>query len=165
MTDTTLTRLDELLATIETSASVLRTSLTKQSTTGAGLHSFETRVATDLGLPFHWTADLARHASLVRIASERLAQLVTPPRHAVFEAAGSVRSDVPAQCPGIYELQFYTTLALQVAVEADIATFLDTEDTAGVPIDMLAQKARLDQDLLCETHRDHTPTLMRSQAV
>jgi hypothetical protein len=47
-------------------------------------------IAAELGLPFHANAELARHAALLRVASERLAQLVTPPRHVLFESAGSV---------------------------------------------------------------------------
>jgi hypothetical protein len=47
-------------------------------------------IADSLSLPLHADPTIANQASLLRISCERIAQLVTPPRHLVFEAAGSV---------------------------------------------------------------------------
>lgn len=92
MASAQLARLSELLATIVKSTEVLRVSIQQEQIKhdqqeGA---EYSARVASSLGLPFHADADVAHQASILRIACERLAQLVTPPRHLVFEAAGSV---------------------------------------------------------------------------
>lgn len=83
-----ISRLSEFLDSIERSTNVLRESLLKEPTYEGSDYSRST--AHTLSLPFHQSALAALHASQLRIACEGLAQLVTPPRHIILEAAGSV---------------------------------------------------------------------------
>jgi hypothetical protein len=87
------TRFAELLKTIEQSAAALRIAVENPQSFPSLVSNSDdigARTAAEMGLPFHANSDMARQAALLRIASERLAQLVTPPRHVLFEAAGSV---------------------------------------------------------------------------
>ncbi|KAJ7764341.1 O-methyltransferase-domain-containing protein [Mycena metata] len=121
------TRFTELLKTIEASAAALRTGLESTSPDDPGA-----QIAASLGLPFHANAQMAKQAALLRVASERLAQLVTPPRHVMFEAAGS----------------FYVTLALKAIANADVATVIEDTDPNGVPAADLAKKVGMDEDMM-----------------
>ncbi|KAJ7320840.1 O-methyltransferase-domain-containing protein [Mycena albidolilacea] len=125
--ETTLARLNELLSIVESSGKVLQASLAEHAkdNTASG-------VADRLDLPFHADPETANHAATLRVVAERLAQLVTPPRHVVFEAAGS----------------FYITLCLHTMLKADVATLIEDIDPSGVPTTILAQKAGLDSDML-----------------
>jgi len=91
----TLTRLSGLLETVEASAKSLRTyveaKIKEEQTKGAPKEtSYAKGIADGLGLPLHADPEIANQASSLRISCERVAQLVTPPRHFMFEAAGSV---------------------------------------------------------------------------
>ncbi|KAF5370530.1 hypothetical protein D9757_010143 [Collybiopsis confluens] len=138
----TLGKLSELLDSIEQSAAVLRNALKTEHPRvedDSGQDSAE--IASSLNLPFHSSESVAIHASRLRVNSERLAQLATPPRHLVFEAAGS----------------FYVTMALDVVTKADIATIIHKlsgkSGQEGVPVQVLAQESRLDGDLLARILR------------
>ncbi|KAF9064545.1 O-methyltransferase-domain-containing protein [Rhodocollybia butyracea] len=126
--------LKALLASIESSGSILLDALQNGSPQSDGELSIKT--AADLDLPFHESAYVALHASQLRSSCERLAQLVTPPRHLILEAAGSL----------------YITMAIDVVVKSDIATIIHkvSTDTGcnGVPVDILAEKSEMDSDLL-----------------
>ncbi|KZV90642.1 S-adenosyl-L-methionine-dependent methyltransferase [Exidia glandulosa HHB12029] len=119
-----LSRLQALLQDIEHSVLFLRDAL-RVEPDGAELQQ---RVAAELGLPFHSTIEFAQEAARLRNAADELIQLVTPPRHLVFEAAGS----------------FYTTIALHTAMQSDIATFIAAQGGAGVSIRDFAQEADID---------------------
>lgn len=92
----TIARLDELLATVKGSASALRSALTTQHGQLSRTGRDEAGIAVEHGLPFHVTEESAKDAAILRVACERLAKLVTPPRHAIFETAGSVRHPHPS---------------------------------------------------------------------
>ena len=93
----TLETLSGLLNNVESSAQALIEFLQNQKFGGAtGTGDYSSRVAQNLGLPFHSDPRAAVQASTLRIASEQLSRLVTPPRHIVFEAAGSVSHKVLA---------------------------------------------------------------------
>ncbi|KAJ3769558.1 hypothetical protein FB446DRAFT_747496 [Lentinula raphanica] len=141
-----LETLTELLDSIESSAAILRLSLEEQllqiRTNVLNSNTKEEGMASAPDLPFHISASLASHASKVRVAAEKLAQLVTPPRHIVFEAAGS----------------FYITAALDIIVKSDIASVIHDKGTrdakkVGIPVEVLAQETRLDSDLLARLLR------------
>ncbi|KAJ3745855.1 S-adenosyl-L-methionine-dependent methyltransferase [Lentinula detonsa] len=138
---TTLTTLSQLLVSIEESTAVLRESIKKQLSSSSDDLDFSEIAASTLHLQFHSDASVALHASKLRVACERLAQVVTPPRHLVFEAAGS----------------FYITAALDITVKSDIATIIHTHSSQsgaeGVPVDVLAQESKLDSDLLARLIR------------
>ena len=87
-----LARLSELLETVEASAKGLRTYLeSKIQEEGAETEvAYSEGIADSLSLPLHADPTITNQASLLQISCERVAQLVTPPRHLVFEAAGSV---------------------------------------------------------------------------
>ncbi|KAF9000064.1 O-methyltransferase-domain-containing protein [Cyathus striatus] len=122
-----LARLTELLHTIEEVGQSLRKHLEQQEST----ESHAGQIAEELSLPFHADSVTANQASLLRVASERLARLVTPPRHLVFEASGS----------------FYTSLGLNIVLKHDIATYIHTENN-NVPAEQISKKCSLDADLL-----------------
>ncbi|KAJ3805697.1 O-methyltransferase-domain-containing protein [Lentinula lateritia] len=138
---TTLATLSELLHSIEKSSSVLRESLQNQVAAGTNDSTYSESTATALNLRFHADPHVALHASKLRLACDRLAHLATPPRHLVFEAAGS----------------FYLTTALDIIVKSDIATIIENfsnkAGSAGVPVDFLAQESKLDADLLTRLMR------------
>lgn len=88
-----LARFSELLRTVEGSSSVLRTFLEKEEQNDVkSIQPVDNAVqlAEKLGLPFHSDLRMVEEASVLRVACERLARLVTPPRHLVFESAGAV---------------------------------------------------------------------------
>ncbi|KAF8155549.1 S-adenosyl-L-methionine-dependent methyltransferase [Crassisporium funariophilum] len=140
---TTIARLSELLSTIETSAKALRDSiqLEEKDLEARESAAYSEHIANNLGLIFHGDPNTASQASVLRIACERLGHLVTPPRHLVFEAAGS----------------FYTTVALQIVLKHDIAALINAAskdyEKEGVSVLDLAQKCRLDADLLARVLR------------
>ena len=88
----TLTRLSGLLEAVETSAKSLRTYLETKTkeTKGAQETSYAEGIANDLSLPLHADPKIVNQLSFLRVSCERVAHLVTPPRHLLFEAAGSV---------------------------------------------------------------------------
>ncbi|KAJ7265388.1 O-methyltransferase-domain-containing protein [Mycena haematopus] len=131
------TRFAELLKTIEQSAAALRIAVeTQQNSMSPTLVSncddIGARIAAEMGLPFHANSETAKQAALLRVASERLAQLVTPPRHVLFEAAGS----------------FYVSLCLNVFAKADVASVIEDTNANGVPAADLAKRIGMDEDLM-----------------
>ncbi|PPR06263.1 hypothetical protein CVT24_000935 [Panaeolus cyanescens] len=138
-------RLKELLFTIDQSAQELQKYLSELSVhdvSGAEEHSQGGPAAGDTyqkTFIFHKTPQVATHASVVRMACDRLAHLVTPPMHRVIEAAGS----------------FYTTASLQTCVRGDIADHIEalSKDRSGASVEDLADASKLDQDLLARTLR------------
>ncbi|KAF9059066.1 S-adenosyl-L-methionine-dependent methyltransferase [Rhodocollybia butyracea] len=134
-----LATLTRLLSSIEGYADVLRNSLEKQLS-GIDNNDSQSTVSA-LNLPFHANASDALCASQLRVACERISQLVTPPRHLVFEAAGS----------------FYVTMALDVVSKADIATIIEKvsrqKGTEGIPVDVLGRESKLDANLLARLMR------------
>lgn len=92
---TTLERLSGLLDNVETSAKSLLEFLQDQRLQSQReVDGYSTLVAQTLELPFHGDSAIAVKASTLRIACEQLSRLVIPPRHLVFEAAGSVSCQV-----------------------------------------------------------------------
>ncbi|KAJ7246432.1 O-methyltransferase-domain-containing protein [Mycena rebaudengoi] len=129
------TRFAELLKTIEQSAAALRIAVENPQSSPSLVSNSDdigARIAAEMGLPFHANSDMARQAALLRIASERLAQLVTPPRHVLFEAAGS----------------FYVSLCLDVFAKADVATVIEDMNANGVPATDLAKRVGMNEDLM-----------------
>ncbi|KAJ7449418.1 O-methyltransferase-domain-containing protein [Mycena galericulata] len=128
------TRFTELLKTIEQSAGALLIAVETQSsaTVGSDSDHIGARIAAEMGLPFHANSEMAGQAALLRVASERLAQLVTPPRHVLFEAAGS----------------FYVTMCLKVLAKADVASAIEDMNADGVPAADLAKRVGMDKDLM-----------------
>ncbi|KAJ7715657.1 O-methyltransferase-domain-containing protein [Mycena maculata] len=133
------TRFAELLKTIEQSAAALRIAVeTEQSSTSAALSSNSddtgARIAAEMGLSFHANLEMAGQAAVLRVASERLAQLVTPPRHVLFEASGSVVS-LDRHCNDTssflahYSLMYEGTLALPYWTQ-----FLDARSSGIEPL-------------------------------
>jgi hypothetical protein len=47
-------------------------------------------IANGLSLPLHADPKIVNQVSFLRISCEKAARLVTPPRHLMFQAAGSV---------------------------------------------------------------------------
>lgn len=89
-----LARFSQLLRTIETSSKALRELLEKEGRNAVKDHQLAgraTQIADRLGLPFHANMQMVEEASVLRVACERLARLVTAPRHLLFETAGAVR--------------------------------------------------------------------------
>jgi len=87
----TLTRLSGLLEAVEASAKSLRTYLETTIKEGAQKEtSYAEEIANNLSLPLHADPKIVNQLSFLRISCERVAHLVTPPRHLMFEAAGSV---------------------------------------------------------------------------
>ncbi|KAJ7195639.1 O-methyltransferase-domain-containing protein [Mycena pura] len=117
----------ELLQTIEQSAAALRIAAQTQQSDDIGAS-----IAAQMGLPFHANAEMARQAAILRLASERLTQLVTPPRHVLFEAAGS----------------FYATLCMKILVKADVASVIEDTNASGVAAGDLAKKVGMDKELM-----------------
>ncbi|KAJ7675900.1 O-methyltransferase-domain-containing protein [Mycena polygramma] len=128
------TRFTELLKTIEQSAAALRIAAENPPATklGSNADDIGARIAAEMGLPFHADSEMARQAALLRLASERLAQLVTPPRHVLFEAAGS----------------FYVTLCLKTLANADVASAIEDMNANGVIANDLAKMVNMDEDLM-----------------
>jgi hypothetical protein len=90
----TLTQLSGLLESVEASAKSLRTYLETKIKEEAKVAQKETSyaegIANSLSLPLHADPKIVNQVSFLRISCERVAHLVTPPRHFMFEAAGSV---------------------------------------------------------------------------
>ncbi|KAF8991884.1 hypothetical protein BDQ17DRAFT_1546697 [Cyathus striatus] len=129
-----LARLTELLHVIEEVGQDLRKHLEQHQQENS--ESRAGRIAEGLSLSFHAESVTANQASLLRVACDRLARLVTPPRHLLFEAAGS----------------FYTSLCLNIVLKHDIATYIHTEDN-NVTAEQISKKCSLDADLLARLLR------------
>lgn len=88
----TLTQLSGLLEAVETSAKSLRTYLeTKiEEQTAQKETCYAEGIANGLSLPLHADPTIVNQVSFLRISCEKVVHLVTPPRHFMFEAAGSV---------------------------------------------------------------------------
>ncbi|KAF9043345.1 S-adenosyl-L-methionine-dependent methyltransferase [Panaeolus papilionaceus] len=127
------TRLEELLSTIDASAAELKKFLVQQAQS--------TQVGTDLKdtssrslYPFYADPTVASHASLVKLACERLITLVTPPHVSVMEQSTS----------------FFTTVAMSICMNHDVARHIQdlSSDDRGAPLEEVADAAMLDQELL-----------------
>ncbi|KAF8992722.1 O-methyltransferase-domain-containing protein [Cyathus striatus] len=129
-----LARLTELLHVIEEVGQDLRKHLEQHQQENS--ESRAGRIAEGLSLSFHAESVTANQASLLRVACDRLARLVTPPRHLLFEAAGS----------------FYTSLCLNIVLKHDIATYIHTEDN-NVTAEQISKKCSLDADILARLLR------------
>ncbi len=153
----TLARFSELLKTIERSSKVLQSFLDKEQQNdvkqGQPADTAE-QLAENLGLPFHSNLRMVEEASVLRVACERLARLVTAPRHLVFESAGAVsRLLVPLNAPpSRIPLQYLTPMGMEIALKYDIATRIQTisekESREGVPVEKLSKECKLGVDEL-----------------
>ncbi|PPQ71483.1 hypothetical protein CVT24_011977 [Panaeolus cyanescens] len=138
----TATRLEELLTTIEESAAEPKTFLAGDHNPNqpqAKSHSTPTYTSARTLYPFFGDAHISSKAAVLKLACERVNTLVTPPQLLVMQEAAS----------------FFTTAALRICVENDVATHIQelSSGDKGAPIEELSTTSMLDAKLLARTLR------------